>query len=111
MQQALEAEHGGDLAEAKVAWEAVLEQSAGYALAYVGLGKIAYQNGEYEAARIILRRATTAAGIPKRSNSTARSSCGSISSRLLPGLPVIAAVMGTLLIRRAVRRRKNRNKN
>ena len=50
VQQALSAEYTGDLQEAEAAWEAVLEQSAGYALAYVGLGKIAYQSGEYETA-------------------------------------------------------------
>ncbi|HIW73241.1 MAG TPA: hypothetical protein H9684_02860 [Firmicutes bacterium] len=50
VQQALSAEYTGDLQEAEAAWEAVLEQSAEYALAYVGLGKIAYQSGEYETA-------------------------------------------------------------
>lgn len=47
---ALGAEYGGYLSDAKSAWQAVLEQSAGYSLAYIGLGKIAYQNGEYETA-------------------------------------------------------------
>ena len=111
VQQALEAEHGGDLAEAKVAWEAVLEQSAGYALAYVGLGKIAYQNGEYEAALHYFEESHNSSWYSKAFKQYRAEQLRQYFVPAVAGLAVIAAVMGTLLIRRAVRRRKNRNKN
>ena len=54
--KALGAEYNGRLSEAETAWNTVLEQSAGYALAYVGLGKIAYQNGDYETAMTLFEQ-------------------------------------------------------
>lgn len=47
---AIKCENEGRINEAGTYWEKVLAQNANYDLAYIGLGKIAFQNGDYETA-------------------------------------------------------------
>lgn len=105
---ALEAEYDGDLEKAKAAWEAVLEQSAGYTLAYVGLGKIAYQNGEYETAMRLFQESQNSVWY---SRAFKQYRTAQMELYFLPLAVVLlagGAVLAALLIWRAVRRRRGK---
>lgn len=109
--QALGAEYSGNLQDAKAAWEAVLEQSAGYALAYVGLGKIAYQSGEYETAMQLFEESQNSAWYSKAFK---QYRAAQMQRYFVPAaivLAVIAVVVAVPLIRRHIRRWKQRKKD
>lgn len=109
--QALAAEYSGDLQEAREAWEAVLEQSAGYALAYVGLGKIAYQRGEYETAMQLFEESQNSVWYSKAFKQYRAAQMEQYFVPAACTLAAAAAVVAVLLIRRRLRCRKQQTKD
>ena len=105
---ALGAEYTGHLEEAKTAWEAVLDQSAGYLLAYVGLGKIAYQNGDYETAMRLFKESQNSSWYSKAFKQYRAAEVQRYFVPVVLGLAVLAVGLTVLLLWRAVRRRRRR---
>lgn len=53
---AIDAENSGDIDTAETCWNDVLAKNGNYDLAYTGLGKIAYQKGQYSEALSLLKK-------------------------------------------------------
>lgn len=106
---ALGAEYTGQLEKAKAAWEAVLNQSASYLLAYVGLGKIAYQNGDYEKAMRLFEESQNSSWYSKAFKQYRAAQIQRYFVPVVLTLAILAAGLIALLLWRVVRRRRRRH--